>query len=112
MKVAIIGSRSIKKIDLEIYIPKDVTEIVSGGAIGIDRLARNYAIKNKIKLTEFLPDYDNFGRVAPLKRNIEIIEQADLVIAFWDGKSKGTQFVIENCLKTGKEHKVFVLGNI
>ncbi len=111
MKVAIIGSRSIKKLDLEIYIPQDVSEIVSGGAIGVDRLARNYAIKNKIKLTEFLPDYNNFGRVAPLKRNIEIIEYADLVIALWDGSSKGTQFVIETCLKTHKEHMVFVLGN-
>ncbi len=110
MKVAIIGSRSIKKLDLDIFMPEGVTEIVSGGAIGVDSLARNYAIKNKIKLTEFLPDYNKFGRGAPLKRNIEIIQYSDLVLAFWDGNSNGTRFVIENCHIMRKEHRVFVLN--
>lgn len=73
MKVAIIGSRNLKVENLEQYLPKETTEIVSGGAVGIDRCAREYAIAEKIKLTEFLPEYYKYGRSAPLKRNITII---------------------------------------
>lgn len=74
MKIAVIGSRSLVINNLEKYLPKDVDEIVSGGAIGIDRCAKEYAIRNNITLREFLPEYNKFGRSAPLKRNIEIIE--------------------------------------
>ncbi len=97
MKIAIIGSRDIGDIDFKEYLPNEVTEIVSGGAKGVDTLARNYAIKNNIKLTEFLPDYKVYGKFAPLERNLKIINYADKVYAFWDGKSKGTLFVIKNC---------------
>ena len=74
MKVAVIGSRNLIVADLENYLPKDTTEIVSGGARGIDTCARKYATDNKLKLKEFLPNYNLYGKSAPLKRNIEIIE--------------------------------------
>ena len=96
MKVAVIGSRGLSVNNLGDYLPPDTTEIISGGARGIDTSARNYAISPGINLTEFLPEYDKYGRSAPLKRNITIIEAADLVLAFWDGKSRGTKFVIDN----------------
>lgn len=99
MKVAVIGSRGLKVEDLGKYLPEDTTEIISGGAAGIDACAREFALSHGIKLTEFLPEYDKYGRNAPLKRNITIIENADIVLAFWDGKSKGTKFVIDNCGK-------------
>ena len=70
MKIAVIGSRSLVVNNLKKYLPKDVDEIVSGGAIGIDRCAKEYAIRNNITLREFLPEYNKFGRSAPLKRNI------------------------------------------
>ena len=108
MKVAIVGSRGLSVTDLERYLPEDTTEIISGGAIGVDTSARNYALGHNIKLTEFLPNYDQFGRSAPLKRNITIIENADLVLAFWDGRSHGTKFVIDNCKKMGVRVRVFV----
>lgn len=107
MKVAVIGSRGITSVDLEKYLPKDVTEIVSGGAKGVDSCAREYALSHGIKLTEFLPDYKRYGRGAPLKRNLQIIEYADIVLAFWDGESRGTKYVIDNCRKSGKEVKVY-----
>ena len=107
MKIAIIGSRSLSNIDLSNYIPEYATEIVSGGAKGIDTCAKEYAIKNKIKLTEFLPEYKKYGRSAPLKRNIEIIDFADEVIAFWDGESRGTYFVIDNCKKINKKITIY-----
>ena len=84
---------------LENYLPEGVTEIVSGGARGIDTCAKNYALEHDLKLTEFLPEYSRYGRGAPLRRNITIIEYADMVLAFWDGESRGTKYVIDNCKK-------------
>lgn len=102
MKVAVISSRNLWVNDLEQYLPESVTEIVSGGAKGIDSCARKYASEHKIKLTELLPEYNKYSSAAPLKRNLQIIEYADIVIAFWDGKSKGTKYVINNCKKKNK----------
>lgn len=108
MKIAVVGSRGLKVNDLGRYLPAGVTEIVSGGARGIDTCAREYAEKNRIKLTEFLPQYEKYGRSAPLKRNLQIIDYADLVLAFWYGNSKGTKYVIEQCKKQNKEIKIFL----
>ena len=109
MKIAIIGSRNLTVNDLQNYLPANVTEIVSGGAKGIDTCAGEYALAHGIKLTEFLPDYDKYGRSAPLKRNLQIIEYADEVIAFWDGSSRGTKYVIDNCRKLNKKITVNTL---
>lgn len=108
MRVAVIGSRNLHVNDLALYLPKETTEIVSGGARGIDSDARAYAHSNGIPLKEFLPDYESYGRTAPLKRNLLIIDYADLVLAFWDGQSHGTKYVIDNCRKQGVPVKVFV----
>ncbi len=109
MKLAIIGSRNTDIHDLGKYLPSGVEEIVSGGAKGIDTCAKNYAVTNKIKLTEFLPEYNKFGKSAPLKRNIQIIEYADEVLAFWDGESKGTKHVIDSCRQLCKKVTVIIL---
>lgn len=109
MRVAIIGSRCLEIDDIRKYLPEGVTEIVSGGAKGIDKCAREYAMKNGLKLTEFLPEYSRYKKGAPLKRNLQIIDYADKVIAFWDGKSRGTKFIIENCRKENKEIEVIVI---
>lgn len=99
MKVAIIGSRDFGRFDLSPYLPEGITEIISGGATGVDTYAKQYAFDHNIKYTEFRPKYNLFGIRAPLLRNITIIEHAEKVIAFWDGKSPGTRFVIEKCLE-------------
>jgi len=64
--------------------------LCSGGAKGADTLAQNYAKENGYPIIIYYPDYKNFGGKAPLVRNVRIISSADLVIALWDGKSKGT----------------------
>lgn len=107
MRVAVIGSREMEIEHLEECLPENVTEIVSGGARGIDACARKYALENGLKLKEFLPEYNQYGKAAPLKRNLQIIDYADQVIAFWDGRSKGTKFVIENCRKQNKRVTVW-----
>ena len=109
MKVGVIGSRGLTVDNLEQYLPENTTEIVSGGAKGIDTCARKYAISHGIKLTEFLPEYRRYGRGAPLKRNLKIIEYADVVIAFWDRQSKGTKNVIENCKKLNVKVDVHII---
>lgn len=108
MKVAVIGSRGLTIENLENYLPKNTTEILSGGAKGVDTSAREYAISHGLKLTEFKPDYARFGKGTPLKRNLQIIDCADLVLAFWDGSSKGTKFVINKCKELGKEIKIYI----
>ena len=108
MKIAVIGSRNLTVSNLENFLPAEVSEIISGGAQGIDTCARQYAISKGLKLTEFLPEYEKYGRKAPLHRNIEIINHADLVFAFWNGYSNGTGFVIKYCKKIGKPIKIFI----
>ena len=109
VKLAIIGSRNLNVENIGDYIPSWVSEIVSGGAKGIDTLAADYARGKGIALTEFLPDYARYGKGAPIVRNKQIAEYADEVLAFWDGKSKGTLSVIKYCEKIGKRCRVIEL---
>ena len=106
MKVAIAGSRGLFVEDFTPYLPEGTTEIVSGGARGIDTCAADYARSHGLILTEFKPDYRRFGRGAPLKRNLEIVDYADFVLIFWDGASHGSRFVADTCAKTGKPYRV------
>ncbi len=108
MKIAIIGSRHLVIENLREYVPSTATEIVSGGAKGIDKCAKKYALSANIKLTGFLPDYSKYGKSAPLYRNLKIIAYADEIIAFWDGKSHGTRFVVNNALKKNKKITVII----
>ena len=108
MKLAIIGSRNLN-VDIEDYLTDDVTEIVSGGARGVDSCAALVASKRNVKLTEFKPDYSKYGRCAPLKRNDQIAEYADEALAFWDGTSKGTQYTVKAFQKLGKKVRVVII---
>lgn len=108
MRIGIVGSRTLTLTNLETYLPEQVTEIVSGGARGVDTCAKEYAIAHNLKYTEFVPEYSRYGRGAPLKRNQQIVEYADMVIAFWDGKSKGTKYTVDYCKKIGKSATVFM----
>lgn len=116
MRVAIVGSRNIENEEkvyqlLCRYIPANTTEIVSGGATGIDTLAEIYAEKNNLHLTVFKPDYKSFGKRAPLVRNEEIIRYAQYVLAFWDGSSHGTAHTVATCVTLGVPVKVIPLEN-
>lgn len=109
MKLAVIGSRNISADNMETYFPPGVTEIVSGGATGIDAQAEEYAKQANIKYTVFLPDYARYGKAAPLKRNDQIAAYADEALAFWDGRSRGTQYTIRQFYKWGKRVRVVIL---
>jgi hypothetical protein len=112
MKVAVIGSRSLSERAYEVicqHMPLSCTEIVSGGAAGVDQQAERYAAAHGLKVTVIRPDYDAYDRAAPLIRNAEIVRQADYVLAIWDGKSRGTHNVIMTCLKTNKPYRVLMV---
>lgn len=86
--------------------------IVSGGATGADRLAAAYARGRGIPLVEFKPDYaacrtPQERRVAPLLRNARIIEAADVVIAFWDGRSRGTADALSRARRAGLARHIY-----
>ena len=108
MKLAVIGSRNLTNVDLASYISKEVNEIVSGGAIGVDTCAAQYARRQGLKLTEFLPEYKLYGRAAPIVRNKLIVDYADKVLVFWNGSSKGTLSVIRYAEKVGKTCEIVI----
>src|SRR5271157_1375029 len=106
--IAIIGSRNFfnyhfaeKKI-LEI-LEKDninnIKNIISGGAEGADKIAEKFASRHNIPITIFKPDWKKLGRKAGPIRNTKIIENSDIIIAFWDGKSTGTYDSIKKSQK-------------
>lgn len=102
MRVAVIGSRNARDLtveDLIAAIPLNCTQLISGGAQGVDQLARQAAERLSIPIAEYLPDYPAYGRKAPLIRNSQIIEHADLVLAFWDMSSHGTAYTITECIR-------------
>lgn len=111
MKVLICGSRNINNPAL---ISRAVEQsgmnpihIISGGARGVDTLARAYAKSKGMEFTEYLADWDKYGKRAGFLRNITMIGVSDAVIAIWDGESKGTKHSIDYATASGKP--VFVL---
>ena len=107
MKIAVVGSRSITDVDLSAYL-SDCDEIVSGGARGVDTCAAEYAKSHGIKLTELLPEYARYGRAAPIVRNQQIVDYADHILIFWDGKSRGTASVIQYAQKIKKPYQIIL----
>ena len=104
MKVAIIGSRGIKNCDLKAvlrHLPSETRAIISGGAGGVDSWAEEFARLQGLDFLRVLPNYQRYGRRAPVVRNRELVRQADCVLAIWDYKSRGTAHAIVCCIEEG-----------
>ena len=69
--------------------------IISGCARGADALGILYASENAFDVEEYPAEWDKYGKKAGYMRNVEMAENADALIAFWDGKSKGTKHMID-----------------
>ena len=109
MKVAVIGGRDFcnSKLVKETLDKIDgIDLVVSGGAMGADTLGEQYAIDNNIVTLIFKPDWKKFGKGAGFVRNKDIINNSDIVVAFWDGKSKGTRNSIDTALKLNKDVRI------
>ena len=103
MKLLIAGSRSITDFDLEGVVPEGVDTIISGGASGVDTLAEEYADKHNIEKIIVRPEYDKYGKAAPIKRNQEMVDMCDEVLIIWDGVSRGTKNTANYAKKKGKK---------
>lgn len=99
MKLLIVGSRSIKEYDLEKHVPAETTMIITGGAEGIDTLAEKIADKKRLSKLILRPQYNLYGRRAPLKRNEKMVELCDMAFIVWDGCSKGTKYTLDYAKK-------------
>lgn len=114
-KVAIVGSRGWVDKDAVIdYIWRLEPDslVVSGGAKGVDSFAEEgvrirWMHRHDVRLLELLPEWDKYGKSAGFRRNAEIVAEADRVVAFWDGASKGTASTIRLARKAGKPVEVY-----
>lgn len=114
MKVAIVGSRNIRAMrEVERAVEQsgfEVTEVISGGANGVDTLAEQYAQQHDLTLTVYPPDWKQYGRSAGYRRNVEIVLAADAVIAVWNGSSPGTRHTMNLATFYNKPLYVYHLG--
>jgi hypothetical protein len=121
-KVLVCGTRTFKdydllkeKLDIYLFLLTDPI-IVTGGQklwdhfeqdyVGADRLAEKYATRNMFLLRIFHADWNKLGKKAGPIRNSEMAKHADLCVAFWDGKSRGTADMIHKMRKRGKPVKI------
>lgn len=108
LRVAVIGSRGITQADLARYLPAETTMLISGGAPGVDTLAEEYANRHGLPIRVIRPNYALYGRKAPLFRNRQIVECADLVVALWDGSSPGTAFTVDYAHERGVPVRLYI----
>ncbi len=110
-RVAIVGSRGFpdeKMVRRYIQrLPLD-TVIISGGARGPDSWAVGEAQRRGMETVVFTPDWDAHGKAAGPIRNAQITDNCDWLVAFWDGKSRGTRNTIQRCLKGDIPHALIV----
>lgn len=111
IKGIIAGSRNITNYELVALAvdmaPFVIGEVMSGGARGVDALGEKFARVNNLPLKVFPANWKKYGRGAGHIRNAEMADYADVLIAVWDGKSKGTLSMIRLANKANL--RVFVL---
>lgn len=83
----------------------DIT-IISGKALGADLLGERFASKYGFEILEFPADWDSHGKAAGPIRNAEMAKNATHCICFWDGSSRGTKNMIENCKKFNLAYRI------
>ena len=114
-KVVVAGGRDFTNYNLlkekvdNILSQKKLTHkilILSGKSIGADSLGEIYALENNLEILSYPADWDKFGKKAGVKRNAEMINDADALIAFWNGNSQGTKYMIDIATKKGKMIRV------
>lgn len=114
-KVIVAGSRTFddyklfcEKLD---YLFKDQSDeicIICGLAKGADMLGQRYAINNHLYIKYYPADWHTNGKSAGIIRNIQMAEEADALVAFWDGESKSTKHMIDIAKK--KRLKVRIIN--
>ena len=114
MRICIAGGRDFADYDVLVKVVDQVIEeipppiiIISGKAKGADSLGERYAKEHDLEVLLYPADWKKHGKGAGPIRNAKMAEEADMLIAFWDGSSKGTKNMIGQIQKRGKQYKVF-----
>lgn len=115
-KIIIAGGREFSNYDLVKQEADKVIEdysligsgviIVSGAATGADKLGEYYALIHDLRVRRFLAAWDSFGNAAGPIRNAEMADYADVLLAFWDGKSRGTKSMIAEAEQRGLDVRI------
>lgn len=115
-KLAVVGSRDYAHLDrveevmYELFCSRTCNFmeflVISGGARGVDNKAIEVANKFGCKSKVYPADWNTYGKSAGAIRNKEIVKNADFVVCFYDGQSKGTKITMDLCMKTGKPYIV------
>lgn len=115
MKVIIAGSRTINDYKNVVNAIKnskfEITEVVCGCAIGIDRLGQQWANVNQIPVKQMPANWNEYGKKAGIIRNIQMAQYADAAIIIWDGKSAGSKNMISEIKKVNKPYFIDVIVN-
>jgi predicted Rossmann fold nucleotide-binding protein DprA/Smf involved in DNA uptake len=114
VKVAIVGSRHFSEParvgDYVNALPRGAS-IITGSASGVDAAATKAARAKGIPVQVIPASFDELADVArSAARNQRLVDACDVLVAFWDGTSKGTRTTVERALDTGKEVHVFIGG--
>jgi hypothetical protein len=111
MKVIIAGSRGIEDVNVDAAVTASgfrgsIDEVVSGGAMGVNRAGEDWAVLSHIPVKVFPADWATFGKSADVKRNEQMVEHADALVLIWNGKSTGVRSLRDAALRHGL--KVYV----
>lgn len=120
MKIVIAGSRDFNNYDilnkcmtsllsgvLDRTMGNGEITIISGGARGADVLGERYAKEHNMILKVFPAEWDKYGKSAGYKRNHQMAQYGDVLVAFWDRQSRGTMHMINLCKQLGLQVYVF-----
>lgn len=105
MKTIIAGSRDIEDYDLVCDAIEDsgfeITEVVSGGARGVDRLGERWADEMGINLCIFPAQWKKLGKSAGPIRNQEMARYADAAIVLIKNHSAGATHMLKTARALG-----------
>jgi predicted Rossmann fold nucleotide-binding protein DprA/Smf involved in DNA uptake len=112
LKVAIVGSRHFSEPDRVADYVRSLpakASIVTGSASGVDAAATKAAREKGIPVQVMPASFDEMADASKAAaRNQRLVDACDVLVAFWDGSSKGTRATVERALDSGKEVHVFV----
>lgn len=113
--MAVIGSRGYNNYEefmnyinhyTQNLVAKDLTFVSGGASSGADALIARFCKEHGLRIIEHKADWNKYGRSAGPRRNIDIVNRADMLLAFWDGESRGSKHSIDLARKKGIPVKI------
>jgi hypothetical protein len=115
VKVAIVGSRHFPEMDRVREFVEGLPAgaiVLTGGASGVDATAGQATRDRALGLIKLPPRFEETTDPgASARRNQELVDAADILVAFWDGNSQGTRKTVERALESGREVHVYLPGS-